>query len=229
MAKFTTQALTLLALALPQTIPAAAGPDAAIRQQAEARINQRLQEAGLEASGTQLQLLPPRDMPACSAPWQAEAADTRAFSRMRFALSCPGMGWRGNVIVRAAVSARVAVAARDLRAGEMLQAEDIAWEERPIADPADLFGPAAPPQGLQVRSTLSAGQPLRRRQLQAPQLVKRGAGLRIVARQDGIEVTVAGEALANGRQGEIIPVRNLSSGKTIRARVSADGEVDPLE
>ncbi|MEJ8673298.1 flagellar basal body P-ring formation chaperone FlgA [Chromobacterium amazonense] len=229
MAKFTTQALTLLALALPQTIPAAAGPDAAIRQQAEARINQRLQEAGLEASGTQLQLLPPRDMPACPAPWQAEAADTRALSRMRFALSCPGMGWRGTAIVRAAVSARVAVAARDLRAGEMLQAEDIAWEERPIADPADLFGRAAPPQGLQVRSALSAGQPLRRRQLQAPQLVKRGAGLRIVARQDGIEVTVAGEALANGRQGEIIPVRNLSSGKTIRARVSADGEVDPLE
>jgi flagella basal body P-ring formation protein FlgA len=176
-----------------------------------------------------LQLLPPRDVPACPAPWQVEAADTRAFSRMRFTLACPGMGWRGNVIVRAAVSARVAVAARDLRAGEMLQAEDIAWEERPIADPADLFGRAAPPQGLQVRSALSAGQPLRRRQLQAPQLVKRGAGLRIVARQDGIEVTVAGEALANGRQGEIIPVRNLSSGKTIKARVSADGEVNPVE
>lgn len=67
---------------------------------------------------------------------------------------------------------------------------------------------------------------LRRKQLQAPQLVKRGDEVRIVARQDGIEVSNAGEALANGRMGEVIRVRNVGSGKVISARVSAGGEVE---
>ncbi|VEB41976.1 flagellar basal body P-ring biosynthesis protein FlgA [Chromobacterium violaceum] len=59
--------------------------------------------------------------------------------------------------------------------------------------------------------------------------MKRGDAVSIVARQDGIEVTSAGEALANGRQGEVIRVRNTSSNKIINARVSAQGEVAPLE
>ncbi|MCD4484440.1 flagellar basal body P-ring formation chaperone FlgA, partial [Chromobacterium vaccinii] len=122
-----------------------------------------------------------------------------------------------------------AVAARGLRAGEPLREEDIAWANRPVSDPADLFGAAAPPQGLASRAAIADGQPLRRRQLQAPLLVKRGAEARIVARQDGVEVNAAGEALDNGHQGETIRVRNLSSGKVIRGRVGPGGEIEPLD
>ncbi|MGC0153256.1 flagellar basal body P-ring formation chaperone FlgA [Chromobacterium vaccinii] len=232
MAKFTIFSLAAALAALPA--PAAdATPvqsaDAAVSRAAEQLIRQRLDEAGLAQADVKLQLLPPRSLPACAAPWRTDAADSRAFSRMRFDVSCPADGWRGSFIVRAAVTAQAAVAARNLRAGEVLQAEDIAWEARPVAEPADLFGQASPPLGLAPRTTVAAGQPLRRRQLQAPLLVKRGAEVRIVARQDGIEVSAAGEALADGRQGETIRVRNLASGKTIRGRVGADGVIDPLD
>ncbi|POZ61639.1 flagellar basal body P-ring formation chaperone FlgA [Chromobacterium alticapitis] len=226
MAKFTLPAAALLALAQASH---AAAPDAMIRQQASRLIAQRLSEAGLDQAAAQLQLLPPRSLPDCASPWEIQAADVRAFSRMRFEANCPASGWRGAFIVRAAVSARVAVAARELRAGETLRPEDVDWAERPIAEPAELFGRAAPPLGQQLRSALAAGQPLRRRQLQAPLLVKRGGAVRIVARQDGIEVTVSGEAQSDGRQGEIIRVRNLDSGKTIAARVSAPDEVEPRD
>ncbi|QEL54722.1 flagellar basal body P-ring formation chaperone FlgA [Chromobacterium paludis] len=229
MSKFTPP-LLCLAFALPaQTGHAAAAPDAAVRQQAAHLIEQRLNEAGLDQPAWQLQLLPPRALPGCETPWTVEAADARAFSRMRFDIACPSSGWRGDYIVRATVSARVAVAARDLPAGAVLQADDVKWAARPVWEPAELFGRGQPPLALQLKSALSADQALRRRQLAAPLLVKRGATVRIVARQDGIEVTVSGEALANGKQGEIIAVRNLDSGKTLRARVSSADEVEPQD
>ncbi|WP_434628714.1 flagellar basal body P-ring formation chaperone FlgA [Chromobacterium sp. CV08] len=232
MAKFTIlpPAATLAALLAAGACAAPAQTaDSAVSRAAEQLIRQRLDEAGLARADIKLQLLPPRGLPACAAPWRADAVDSRAFSRMRFDVSCPADGWRGSFIVRAAVTAQAAVAARNLRAGEVLRQEDIGWESRPVAEAADLFGQASPPLGLAPRTAIAAGQPLRRRQLQAPALVKRGAEVRIVARQDGIEVSTAGEALADGRQGETIRVRNLASGKTIRGRVGADGAIDPQD
>ncbi|MEN2428622.1 flagellar basal body P-ring formation chaperone FlgA [Chromobacterium vaccinii] len=226
----TRYSLGCLLLAIAQTALAASPAEQEVERQAQKLVRQRLADAGLDQPDIRLQLLPPRDLPAaCASPWQADATDSRAFSRMRFDLRCPASGWRGAVIVRAAVGARVAVAARGLRAGEPLREEDIAWANRPVSDPADLFGAAAPPQGLASRAAIADGQPLRRRQLQAPLLVKRGAEARIVARQDGVEVNAAGEALDNGHQGETIRVRNLSSGKVIRGRVGPGGEIEPLD
>ncbi|WP_047244382.1 flagellar basal body P-ring formation chaperone FlgA [Chromobacterium subtsugae] len=230
MAKFTNSryATILTLFALLAAPPAQAGHSAeqAVRQQATQLIQQRLADAGLDQPGITLQLIPPRDLPACARPWQVEATDSRAFSRMRFSVACPDGDWRGDYIARASVSARVASAARDLPAGAPLQKEDISWSRRPVSEPADLFGQASTPLGLAPRAALSQGQLLRRKQLQAPQLVKRGDEVRIVARQDGIEVSNAGEALANGRMGEVIRVRNVGSGKVISARVSAGGEVE---
>ncbi|AXE36599.1 flagellar basal body P-ring formation chaperone FlgA [Chromobacterium phragmitis] len=219
-------------LASLSSTAAHAAPSApqAVEAQADKLIRQRLADAGLEQPDIKLQSLPPRDLPsACAAPWLAEASDSRAFSRMRFDIACPASGWRGVFIVRAAVSARVAVAARDLPSSVALSAEDISWARRPVTDSADLFGSSAPPIGLAPRGAIRQDQALRRRQLQPPQWVKRGDIVNITVRQNGIEVSNAGEALANGREGETIRVRSPASGKILRARVSAEGEVTPLE
>ncbi|OHX14505.1 flagellar basal body P-ring formation chaperone FlgA [Chromobacterium sphagni] len=233
MAKFTkpryTQAWPLLGLLLSLPVQAGNSAEQAVRQHAVQLIQQRLSDAGLGQADIRLQLLPPRDLPACVQAWRVEATDSRAFSRMRFSVGCPDKDWSGDYIVRASVNARVASAARDLPAGAPLQKEDIAWSQRPVSEPADLFGASSPPLGLAARAALSQGQLLRRKQLQAPLLVKRGGEVRIVARQDGIEVSNAGEALANGRKGEVIRVRNVASGKVISARVGADGEVEAMD
>jgi flagella basal body P-ring formation protein FlgA len=64
--------------------------------------------------------------------------------------------------------------------------------------------------------------------LVAPTLVKRGDAVRIVARSDQIEVSMAGEALDGGGRGSTIRVKN-ASGITIRARVTEMGQVEPAE
>lgn len=47
----------------------------------------------------------------------------------------------------------------------------------------------------------------------------------IIASQDGISASATGEALANGRAGEVIRVRNLGSQKVIEAQVVEEGVV----
>ncbi|MFB0825062.1 flagellar biosynthesis protein FlgA, partial [Chromobacterium violaceum] len=93
MAKFTktryvSAGCLLLALVQASRIALAASPaEQEVERQAQKLIRQRLADAGLDQADIRLQTLPPRDLPAaCASPWQAEAGDSRAFSRMRFAL-----------------------------------------------------------------------------------------------------------------------------------------------
>ena len=58
-----------------------------------------------------------------------------------------------------------------------------------------------------------------------PQLIKRGDKIKITAQRDGISASMPGEALEKGSKGDVIRVKNLSSGKTIEAKVVEAGVV----
>ncbi len=81
---------------------------------------------------------------------------------------------------------------------------------------------------MAARRSIRSGEVMRQNMLAAPQLVKRGDQVRIVARRDQIEVSMAGEALDNGVRGAVIRVKN-SSGTQIRARVIDAGMVEPAD
>jgi len=70
---------------------------------------------------------------------------------------------------------------------------------------------------------------LRAGSLAAPVVVKRGDGVMMVARQDGIEVSMAGEALDAGARGAVVRVKNGTSGQVVRMRVVGAGAVQPLD
>jgi flagella basal body P-ring formation protein FlgA len=61
----------------------------------------------------------------------------------------------------------------------------------------------------------------------ASTLVKRGEPVRIVARHEQIEVSMAGDALDTGARGDMVRVRN-ANGTVIRARVTGAGTVEPV-
>ena len=64
--------------------------------------------------------------------------------------------------------------------------------------------------------------------LASPTLVKRGEAVRIVARNEQVEVSMAGEALDAGARGSLVRVRN-ASGTIIRAKVTGAGTVQPAD
>ncbi len=50
----------------------------------------------------------------------------------------------------------------------------------------------------------------------------------MIAEQDGIEARMFGEALKNGRKGELIKVKNISSKRTVTAMVDDVAKVRML-
>jgi len=169
-------------------------------------------------------------LPACAGALAVDDLDVRSASRMRFAVVCTGVQpWRQEVVVRAAVTARVLVAAADVQANRPLRDEDVALERRDVTAARDTLSDPQAVAGMASRRALRQGDLLHRNALVAPTLVKRGDAVRIVAREGGIEVTVPGEALEAGARDETIRVRNTTTGTVIRARVTAAGAVEPAD
>jgi flagella basal body P-ring formation protein FlgA len=169
-----------------------------------------------------------RPLTACAGPVTAQGAETRQPARMRFVAVCAGSGgWRYEFIVRAQISARIAVMANDLAAGKVLADEDVLLERHDISSIPDSITDLQEVVGLSGKRGLRAGEVLRRNVLMAPMLVKRGEPVRIVARHEQIEVTMAGDALDAGGRGDTVRVRN-ANGVVIRARVTGASTVEPV-
>jgi len=170
-----------------------------------------------------------RTIPACPSETRVESLDQRGIARMRFVVVCPSLqGWRYEFLAKGKVSANVAVAATDLIPGKILSPIDLLRERHDITLIPDAFSDFGELEGMAARRTIRAGEVIRQNMLAAPQLVKRGDQVRIVAKREQIEVSMAGEALDNGTRGAIIRVKN-SSGTQIRARVIEAGTVEPAD
>jgi len=170
-----------------------------------------------------------RIIPSCPSETRVESLDQRGIARMRFVVICPSLqGWRYEFLAKGKVSANVAVAATDLISGKILSPIDLLRERHDITLIPDAFSDFGELEGMAARRTIRAGEVIRQNMLAAPQLVRRGDQVRIVARREQIEVSMAGEALDNGTRGAIIRVKN-SSGTQIRARVIDAGTVEPAD
>jgi len=186
--------------------------------------------SGLTEPQIEVAVVAARPTPACSQPVAVEAADTRSPQRMRYVARCPDTpGWRYDYVVRARVSAMVAIAAAPVAANEALTDAQVTIERRDISNIADPISNPADAVGQMSRRMLRPGDILRSGQLSSPVLVKRGDAVTMVARRDGIEVSMAGEAMDAGGKGAVVRVRNAGSGQVVRMRVAGPGTVEPVD
>lgn len=79
--------------------------------------------------------------------------------------------------------------------------------------------------GLETRRRLLPGRPVRRRDVQEQQLVRRGEPVDVVYRAPGIEVTVTGRALEHGSRGSMVTATNLESGRRLTGVVTGHGQI----
>lgn len=80
--------------------------------------------------------------------------------------------------------------------------------------------------GLEMKRSVRAGTPFTPHLVLKPDAVARGDHVIIIARHQAFSVSTRGKALADGRIGEQVLVENLSSSRTLRARVVAPGQVE---
>lgn len=161
-------------------------------------------------------------LPACGQDLRAQPTGTSTVE-----VSCPDAGgWRLFVPVKVRRNQTVLILNRGIAAGETLGVADITTAQRDVAriagaalaDPAMAVGRVA-------RRTLSAGSLLSANDLVAQRLIRRGDSVALVSRFGGVEVRVAGKALADAGENERVSVENLSSRKVVQGTVAASGDV----
>jgi len=118
------------------------------------------------------------------------------------------------------------VPARPIAAGEVLKASDLTVARRPKSEfAANVVTEAAQAVGRSSRRALRPGQAIRAAELVKTEIVQRNESVAITYEVPGIMLTLRGQALEAGAQGDVINVINVQSKKTIRATVVGPGHV----
>lgn len=122
-----------------------------------------------------------------------------------------------------AALAEAILATRSLRAGMVIEAQDIAFGTQPAAP-----GIATLPEeviGMEPRVTLYAGRPIPLSALTTRALVERNQLVTLHFARSGLDIRTEGRALARGTEGEEVRVMNLSSRTIVTGQVTAPGVV----
>jgi flagella basal body P-ring formation protein FlgA len=118
-----------------------------------------------------------------------------------------------------------AVLARDVERNEVLKSSDVVTERRPKAVVGNDAAIRDRAVGMQMRKQLRAGQALRTADLAKPDLVQRDQSVTLIFQSTGLYLTVAGKAMENGTEGDVVNVLNLQSKRTVVGTVIGRGQV----
>jgi flagella basal body P-ring formation protein FlgA len=114
----------------------------------------------------------------------------------------------------------VVVSSKPLLINEVVKAKDVRVDRRDISNlNGRPFRRLNDVIGQQVTRALPVNETLTDRLLTAPQVLRRGNPIMLVYESAGLRVETPGIAEENGRAGELIQVRNPSSGKLLRGKV----------
>lgn len=133
----------------------------------------------------------------------------------------------GTCVVRGrleAVSA-VAVAATTLNKGDVVTEANIVMQQQDIGERDKPFTNKEQILGMQVARTINAGTILQQEHIVQPPVVKHGEMVKIFARKGPLQLSTSGITRADGRPGETIAVKNISSNKIVQCRVDGPGTV----
>ncbi|WP_333501302.1 flagellar basal body P-ring formation chaperone FlgA [Kluyvera genomosp. 2] len=165
-----------------------------------------------------------RQEPAVSLP----GGDRLDLNRLRFDVRCAdASGWDIAVTVKPDIYLPVIVADSALDRGQVITADRIAIRKFNISSTrGDYLTKPEDVIGMTVKRRVRDRQPIMLSQLDSPTLVDRGQRVMMVASQNGVEARTMGEAMKKGRKGEMIKVKNESSGRVVSAIVADIGVVN---
>lgn len=166
---------------------------------------------------------------ACNKPLETfSPPGSRKKGRGTVGVRCSGDNpWSLYVPVKVSIMLPIVVAARELPRGKILTADDIQLEKRDITSiHRGYLEKTHYAIGKILKRSLRRGQILTASHAAAPQAIKKGSRVTIVANSGAIAIRMKGKALSSGARGERIQVQNLSSKRELDATVISPGIVE---
>lgn len=154
-------------------------------------------------------------------------AGASLLARQRLDVRCADQpGWAVVVSSQASVFVPAVFSSQTIERGQTIGAPQLSLQELDVGKASrGFFTDLDDVVGMGAKRRIRPNQALSPSLLTKPLLIKRGQQVKIVASHDGIAASTMGEALENGELKAVIRVRNLSSGRTIEAKVLEAGVV----
>lgn len=146
---------------------------------------------------------------------------TQLLGRIIVGVRCTGeKPWKIYLTVHVGIMEETLVTARSLSRDHIVGPDDITAEYRDISR---LVGGYVREMkdvvGHRIVRPLARGIVLQSSHLQGQTLIEKGQSVTINVKSESISIQMAGIAESNGKVDELIPVRNLGSGKVVEGRV----------
>lgn len=205
--------------------------DQAIHQHLHTLMNQHANENGwkgirLTLANTPLTRL--QQIAPCTGDIKVSGGAVAKLARQQLTLECTAgtKGWPIKVSSDMQVFLPLVISTLVINRGDTIQRNQLKLQENEITrSPRGFYHRLDQVAGMSAKRRIRAGQIVSPDLIDQPQAVKRGEKVKIVAQRDGISAAMAGEALEKGSVGDVIRVKNLSSEKTIEAKVVEAGVV----
>jgi flagella basal body P-ring formation protein FlgA len=127
-----------------------------------------------------------------------------------------------NVPLRVSILCDMVVAARPIGRMQFIDAEDVRVEARESPAGQDPLRDLAAAIGRQATRNIAPGEPVLATAVNDPPLVRRGDIVLLTAEGRGVRAVTRGEARQDGKAGDIIRVRSLSSLREVYGQVEAE-------
>jgi flagella basal body P-ring formation protein FlgA len=167
-------------------------------------------------------------LPQCETALEAFSNGARAVGPTTVGVRCTGArAWSLFVPVHVTQYRSIVVVNAALARGAQLSADQLSLSKRDVSHyPNGYFTDVEAVNGLVARRALAVDTVLTPQHVEPPRLVLRGEHVRISGGKSAIQVFAVGEALADGRAGERVRVKNLRSERIIEALVVGRGVVE---
>jgi flagella basal body P-ring formation protein FlgA len=113
--------------------------------------------------------------------------------------------------------AEVVVAKKDLLRGELITEDDVEIRKMPVK--RNYITDLSLVKGAKVRTLIKKGSPIKLTMIEPDYPVKRKSNVKVIYDRNGIKIEITGIALENGQKGQVIKVKNSSTGKILSCKV----------
>jgi flagella basal body P-ring formation protein FlgA len=200
-----------------------------IRLHAQEHVLAQLENSNLKnATATAGSLDPRLQLKKCSTPLETFSTGSSNNSpRTTVGVKCNGLNpWTLYVPVTISAVVEVVFSKRALTRGSLLVEEDFEVRQLPLNKlPMNYLSDSSQLVNFELTRSINAGVAVTLNTVRAREIIRQGQEVIIVAQASGLQVRMAGKALKKGNFGDLIPVQNLNSGRTIEATVMSDSTV----
>jgi len=122
----------------------------------------------------------------------------------------------------------VVVAKYPLPKGHIIKYKDVKISRIKIKRGKDYIDKLELAVGKKLKRTKRKGEPILFRDLEKQYLVRKNSNVKVIYNKGNFKIELIGRALENGDKGQIIKVKNISSGKVIQCKVIGINRVEFL-